>query len=176
VAAKTKSKARSGIKARPTLYRGILMRSRLEADFAAFLDQTGAEWEYEPTCFAGPAGQWLPDFRVKRDDYNVYFEIKPDSTDRDRLDEVLERMSLAWLSEPSATLQLTLWSYRNPVKSFSIAGFPPESADDKSLTWWILSNDDSEPYPWSGMGQLERLLAEQLDRMEAGGGADPSAR
>ena len=21
-------------------------------------------WEYEPTCFAGPDGQWLPDFRV----------------------------------------------------------------------------------------------------------------
>jgi hypothetical protein len=94
--------AKTEIKARPTLYKGIRMRSRLEADFAAFLDNTGAEWEYEPTCFAGPGGQWLPDFRVRRDGYNVYFEVKPDSLEieDDVIDPILERMKVAWLTDP----------------------------------------------------------------------------
>lgn len=169
-------KKRPAIKARPTLYRGILMRSRLEADFAQFLDQNEADWEYEPTCFAGPTGQWLPDFRVTRPGYHVYFEIKPESTDRDNIDSLLRQMSVAWLSEPTATLQLVLWTYHKPLKSVSIAGFPPEDENDKTLTWWILPVDDSDPYPWSGMGQLERLLDEQLARMEAQEEADTDAR
>ena len=78
-----------GHKGRPTVYKGIEMRSRLEADYAAHLDRSGVKWEYEPTCFAGPKGQWLPDFRHhKRIRFNkedglpdefipVYTEIKP---------------------------------------------------------------------------------------------------
>lgn len=29
------------------------------------LDRQGWEWAYEPDCFAGEGGQWLPDFRVE---------------------------------------------------------------------------------------------------------------
>jgi hypothetical protein len=125
VPAKTSKAKRDVIKSRPTLYRGILMRSRLEADFAQFLDLVEADWEYEPVCFAGPSGQWLPDFRVTRPGYHVYFEIKPESTDRDHIDALLQQMTVAWLSEPTATLQLVLWTYHNPRKSLSIGNWTP---------------------------------------------------
>jgi hypothetical protein len=67
-------------KARPTWYAGVLMRSRLEASFAQWLDHRKWNWEYEPFCFAGPRGQYLPDFRILFDDQpgtGIYVEVKP---------------------------------------------------------------------------------------------------
>ena len=69
-----RSVSTSTIQARPTLYNGIQMRSRLEADYASCLDRGGIDWKYEPTCFAGPDGQWLPDFKTKP---GGYIEVKP---------------------------------------------------------------------------------------------------
>src|ERR1035441_10336982 len=104
----------SEIKARTTMYRGIKMRSRLEADFAGFLDRSGVEWDYEKPCFAGPDGQWLPDFRLPGAEVPVYFEIKPRSLLSDEdfdVDTILERMSVAWLTDPAAILQLKFWAW-----------------------------------------------------------------
>jgi hypothetical protein len=49
------------IKSHPTMYCGVLFRSRLEARWAAFFDLAGWSWEYEPIDLEG----WTPDFRVK---------------------------------------------------------------------------------------------------------------
>ena len=49
---------------RPTVYRGVQMRSRLEARYAAAMDYLGWEWIYEPGAFASQDGQYLPDFKV----------------------------------------------------------------------------------------------------------------
>lgn len=73
------------IPARPTSYKGVTMRSRLEAGFAMWLDTMRWEWEYEPECFAYEGGQWLPDFRVDIPCVSsmgqlrspVYVEVKP---------------------------------------------------------------------------------------------------
>jgi hypothetical protein len=48
------------IVAHPTEYHGVLFRSRLEAQWAAFFDLVGWEWEYEPLDLI----RWTPDFRV----------------------------------------------------------------------------------------------------------------
>jgi hypothetical protein len=50
------------IAARATTYRGIEMRSRLEARFAGVLDDLGVAWRYEPRALASRDGQYLPDF------------------------------------------------------------------------------------------------------------------
>jgi hypothetical protein len=51
------------IQAQPTTYKGIAMRSRLEADWAATLDEHGIEWLYEPQLVKLPSGRrYLPDF------------------------------------------------------------------------------------------------------------------
>jgi hypothetical protein len=99
-------------KPRQTLYRGIQMRSRTEALFAADLDRRRLPWQYEPICFAGPDGQWLPDFGVDHRLGRVYVELKPIGLIRDLtrvrpvVDPLLRQMSVAWLSEPEARLFL----------------------------------------------------------------------
>lgn len=78
------------MKARPTRYKGTLMRSRFEAAYAAWLDKHRFDWEYEPECFADETGQYLPDFLIRnvmRTDsvsgpglpYELYVELKPPS-------------------------------------------------------------------------------------------------
>jgi len=49
------------IKSHPTLYKGTMFRSRLEARWAAFFDLAEWEWQYEPIDLVG----WTPDFYVK---------------------------------------------------------------------------------------------------------------
>jgi hypothetical protein len=98
--------------ARPTLYAGVLMRSRLEASFAQHLDSLGFSWEYEPTCFASKDGQWLPDFKcssvvVGDTKRTCYFEVKP-SISREQYVEVYHRAVMtAWASEPDAAVVIT---------------------------------------------------------------------
>jgi hypothetical protein len=70
------------IPARPTIYRGIRMRSRLEAAYAQWLDACGFDWEYEPCAFGGRGGQYLPDFVIRRAEVDghyrdVWVEVKP---------------------------------------------------------------------------------------------------
>ena len=147
------------IPARPTVYKGIRMRSRLEADYAAALDRDGEKWEYEPECFAGPDGQWLPDFRVGSD--RAYTEIKPaylmaydGSTvfdTYDRVDKILRQMTVAWLSEPQATLQLVFWTYGveqvdAPLTIMSASGGQG----------WVTYTPGTLDLPllWPGMGQM----------------------
>jgi hypothetical protein len=56
----------------PTIYRNRRFRSRLEARWAAFFDQMGWRWEYEPFDLNG----WVPDFIIMEHD-KVLVEVKP---------------------------------------------------------------------------------------------------
>jgi hypothetical protein len=60
------------IAAIPTLYRGRMYRSRLEARWAAFFDRLGWQYEYEPFDL----GAWSPDFAIT-DPFDALIEIKP---------------------------------------------------------------------------------------------------
>ena len=159
------------IKARTTMYKGRRMRSRLEADFAAFLDRNTPDWDYEPICFAGPDGQWLPDFKVTHNEQNIYFEIKPRSLLEDEdvdIDALLERMAVTWLTEPDAILQLTFWTYGKPRDSYTWFGIPTD--DENDMTWWC--GDGLTPdsvTPWVGMGQLLRMVEVYKREQEAAG-------
>lgn len=96
------------IRARKTIYRGIEMRSRLEAHWAQRLDLGGFDWKYEPHCFADARGQYLPDFRWVEPRPGgrqkvVYVEIKPYV---DQPEPICRRMEIIWSSEPEAVLIL----------------------------------------------------------------------
>ncbi len=82
----------TGVK--PTSYRGILFRSRLEARWAVFFDALDIGWEYEPETFELDDGhQYTPDFRINATtgvhharlweyreqppDLRVFVEVKP---------------------------------------------------------------------------------------------------
>lgn len=147
------------IPARPTVYKGIQMRSRLEADYAAALDRDERPWTYEPTCFAGPDSQWLPDFKAEMT--SAYIEVKPAyliendaETFMDvyaRVDKILTRMTVAWLSEPDATLNLVFWRYGGsqeeaPLSIECAPGYPG----------WLAYTPSTLDLPmlWPGMGQI----------------------
>jgi hypothetical protein len=165
----------SEIKARPTLYRGIQMRSRLEADYAAHLDvKHPGNWEYEPECFAGPAGQWLPDFRVNG---TVLQEVKPASLLKrrndegdpgltDRVDLILKQMTVAWESDPGVILELVFWTYKAQEPDLSVIGVP--GVPWQTVTGGLLL------LMWPGMGQLAREYV-RLNPGSAPKGATASA-
>jgi hypothetical protein len=124
------------------LYRGIKMRSRLEADVARDLDIYGVGWTYEPQCFANEHGQYLPDFKVDNS-YGtaLYWEIKPISFPFEDIPPVLTRMSIIWDSDPSAILCLVLWKYGGPDETYAPivrAEGPAFAQSDGS--WWYFVN------------------------------------
>lgn len=146
---------------RATLYKGTLMRSRLEADYAGHLDRRGLLWEYEPVCFASDDGQWLPDFRGWRPGAKPakswLVELKPASLLKSRkgeiawdvvsrIDEILTRASIAWLSEPEAVINLVFWTYRATVADYKIS-----AASDSP--WYVISENTPFMSLWPGMGQ-----------------------
>jgi hypothetical protein len=52
------------IPAIPTLYAGVLFRSRTEARWARFWDALDIRWDYEPQGFVAAGIPYLPDFAV----------------------------------------------------------------------------------------------------------------
>lgn len=91
----------SFVVSRPVAYRGISMRSQLEADFAHFLDGKQVRWDYEPEYFGGPGEGYLPDFRIVRDTGATYVEVKPTIAEVPRAQK---RLELVWERHPDATL------------------------------------------------------------------------
>lgn len=133
------------IPARPTTYRGIDMRSRLEADVAAWLDGTpwpDIEWKYEPQCFASERGQYLPDFAVNWRGEAQYWEIKPQSYPPDKIDGVLSQMEIIWDSKPDAGLVLHLWEYGHSSR-YQIG------ANGTDRVWWFQERSLMIRFPWS---------------------------
>lgn len=99
--------------ARPTLYRGIPMRSRLEARAAGELHRRGFFWEYEPDCFADESGQYLPDFEVIANSgfvfaRSTYVEVKPRPwAEAAKQAALRKQMEIIWRSRPRA--ELAIW-------------------------------------------------------------------
>lgn len=101
-------------RARPTIYKGIPMRSRLEALWAAQFDSggyvareddPGFRWTYEPVCFADGRRQYLPDFGLTHGHGLVeYAEVKPSSLSAASLHELQNLMEVVWWSVPAAQL------------------------------------------------------------------------
>ena len=95
------------IRARPTVYRGTQMRSRLEARFARYLDMTNADWVYEPRAYASEDGDYLPDFEIIQRGHHVFIEVKPTS-DADVLEVAMRKMERIWASAPDASLLIVI--------------------------------------------------------------------
>ncbi len=62
------------IKPIPTMYRGVMMRSRLEARWAAFFDSVEWPWAYEPIDL----DWYIPDFVLTFDAGPIVVEVKPE--------------------------------------------------------------------------------------------------
>lgn len=104
------------VEANETEYRGVTMRSKLEADFARHLDDLGVEWIYEPAIYGPKGSGYLPDFRVDREDGPHFFEVKPTLAEVPLAQRRME-VILRW--HPDATLivvcaETSVWFAREP--------------------------------------------------------------
>jgi hypothetical protein len=66
----------------PTEYKGIQMRSKLEAKWAKWFDDNGIRWIYEPEGFQKDGIKYLPDFALP--DLKIIFEVKGVMDDYDQ--------------------------------------------------------------------------------------------
>lgn len=69
--------AEISMKAIPTEYDGVTFRSRLEARWAMFLDESNIPWKYEWEGYDLDGYKYLPDFYLPKRD--AFLEIKPGS-------------------------------------------------------------------------------------------------
>lgn len=100
------------------MYRGTPMRSRLEATFAARLDEMRLEWLYEPMAYADGRQQYLPDFMLPHVQsplsepgygwgaQSLFFDVKGPDLAPAHLVALQERMYAILASEPAAQLAI----------------------------------------------------------------------
>lgn len=155
---------------RSTLYKGIRMRSRTEADYAAYLDRRGRQWEYEPDCFADETGQWLPDFRVRLDAEDVrLLEVKPAQllvpTSGEcqfcvvrRVDVIIDKARIAWSTEPAAAIEIVFWRYGAAAPDLSLIGVRGCGESRLRGYWAARMPNFAFPFTWPGQGQEQELM------------------
>lgn len=104
------------IEAIPSWYAGITFRSKLEADWAATLDEWGIRWEYEPETITLSAGvNYIPDFWLP--DVGTWLEVK--GTGVPRIEKAIE------LGKTRACRCDSDCTCRWPGGEFVLIGHPP---------------------------------------------------
>lgn len=149
----------SEFKARPTIYKGIHMRSRLEAGFAGWLDRSNIEWEYEPFAVGDEHGQYLPDFVLRHalffplddtretmanpDTPGVAVEVKPTaaSVDLPRLVRAAEQLGQSGLCVAMVVLVV---ADEGTFSVFPHHGWASSLSELPRMTWVLDTQEDGE--------------------------------
>jgi hypothetical protein len=121
------------IPAIPTLYAGVLFRSRTEARWAMFWDKLDIKWDYEPQGFVTASGDpYLPDFAVFPALGLLWAEVKG-----------------SWQSDPEGVGKWRRFAVQRPQPSVSravlLSGAP--AIDGQFL---VAGGDDDQPDPLKG--------------------------
>jgi hypothetical protein len=122
----------SSIPAIPTLYSGVLFRSRTEARWARFWDALDIRWEYEPQGFVAAGIPYLPDFAVFPALGLLWVEIKP-----------------TWQADPDGVRKWRGFATRRPQRDRSRAALfagPPSLEGD----YLVIGGDDDQDDPLKG--------------------------
>lgn len=125
------------IEAVPSWYAGTVFRSKLEADWAATLDDWRIAWQYEPETISLPSGvTYIPDFWLP--DHGIWLEVK--GTGVPRIEKAVE------LGKTRACRCETDCACQWPGGEFVLIGHPPvrynpwadydPNADHRA--WWAV--------------------------------------
>lgn len=138
------------MKARPTIYNGIEMRSRLEARWAHIFDRLGWDWTYETHAYGTnyTSDQYLPDFRVTDRNFLTFIEIKP-PIDDDKILVARRKMEIIWASYPGAEL----WIIQGDPEWYRIDAVSPPLSDAEATDPILLAHAgwqtiDTDPEKW----------------------------
>lgn len=121
----------NGRAGKPTAYKGITFRSRLEARWAAMFDLLGWAWEYEPEC----DGAYIPDFLLHghgEDGGKVYVEVKPEAIYQAERSKII-RKARAALGPFCDILVVVDGLYQDPAIGDACIGYmpPADSVDER---------------------------------------------
>lgn len=95
---------------RPTVYRDIRFRSRLEVRLAWYLDALGVDWTYEPRVYGPKGSRYLPDFEIAVSP-PIFIEVKPTLAE---VQPAQAKMAVIWQEHPDAVLVVACaerWSF-----------------------------------------------------------------
>jgi hypothetical protein len=85
------------ISAKPTLYRGVRFRSRMEYSFAVWCDGKRVSWEYESATYdLGDGVFYTPDFYLPES--NTIIEVKPAEHLRECTGKICKLAQAPWLT------------------------------------------------------------------------------
>lgn len=117
-------------KAIPTLYRGTLMRSRLEARWAAFFDFVGWDWLYEPIDLAG----YIPDFALSFPAGRLLVEVKP-ALSLDELALAQRKVERSGWDGEALLVGAALFEADAPTPLLGLFGERESVQDDREWSW-----------------------------------------
>lgn len=89
----------------PTVYKGVQLRSRTEARWAAFFDALGWSWEYEPIDLEA----YIPDFVLRFEYGPLLIEVKPEMLSVDLAPACAKIDASSWQQEALVTLAAPIW-------------------------------------------------------------------
>lgn len=104
----TKKPPPRGKRGIPTMFDGVMYRSRLEAKWAAFFKRLGWHFDYEPYDLEN----YIPDFLVHFEGGDLLVEVKPDTTLDDLKKHAKKIVRSGWSGEfliVGSTLHRSSW-------------------------------------------------------------------
>lgn len=120
------------IPAIPTLYAGVLFRSRTEARWARFWDALDIGWDYEPQGFVAAGIPYLPDFAVFPALGVLWVEIKG-----------------SWQADPEGVEKWRKFADRRPLPDKSRAALFAGAPSLKGA-YMVVGGDDDQDDPLKG--------------------------
>ncbi len=115
----------------PTVYRGILMRSRTEGKWAAFFDELGWGWNYEPEDLAG----YIPDFILRFEEGPLLVEVKSDAHTLEDLREYSRKIEISGWQGEILIVASGLWDARSVQPLVGWFGEPVMVDGAREWTW-----------------------------------------
>jgi hypothetical protein len=159
----------------PTLYRGIQMRSRLEAKYAILFDLLGLKWAYEAIDLNGA----IPDFIVEVELFSrpqvsgpTLIEIRPLLT-APEYRETINKIARSGWQGSAMVLGATVREHDTPWgKEWSLgygtAVVSPKDAEPGAYNWfpvgWCASGEAAGKFAWGGNFDITRMWADATNR------------
>lgn len=157
------------------MYRGLQMRSRLEAKYAVLFDLLGIKWSYEAVDLHG----YIPDFLVETHVFSrpqtpgpTLIEIRP-VIHVSEYRTVINKVAQSGWKGPAMVLGPIVHEHETPWGrewsfGYGTAAVSPKDADHDALNWfpvgWCAAGEAAGMFAWGGNFDITALWNEATNR------------